>query len=89
MTTHHQPTPGETALADLVVELTGIATPPAFVDPADLDRVNTAFARVRDHAPDAYRADPSLAGFHFQADYFANPADPNQPALFNTDGGGS
>lgn len=73
---------GERALADLVSELTGIARRPAHCDPEVLGRLNTAFGRVRDHAPGAYRSDPSLVSFHFETDYFADPTDNGQTSLF-------
>jgi len=72
MTTPDEIGPGERALADLVAELTEIARPPAHCDPVVLGRLNTAFGRVRDLAPDVHRSDPSISGFHFETDYFAD-----------------
>ena len=79
--------PGERALADLVAELTGIARSPAYCDPSVLDRLNTAFGRVRDHAPEVYRSDRSIVQFHFETDYFADDGDVDQAGLFDLGGG--
>lgn len=78
---------GEQALGDLLAELTGIARRPAHCDPATLGRLNTAFGRVRDHAPVVYGSDPSVSAFHFETDYFASPDDVDQMVLFDQPGG--
>jgi hypothetical protein len=75
------------ALSDLVAELTGMANRPAHTDPHILGRVNNAFGRVRDNAPDAYRSDRRLAGFHAETEYFATDGDPlDQLDLFESSG---
>lgn len=75
----------EQALVDLVAELTEIARPPAHTDPTALRRVNAAFGRVRDAAPDTYRSNRSLLGFHAETDYFASDGEPSaQLPLFSS-----
>lgn len=63
----------EEALAELIGELAGVVQAPQFVDPVRLDRLNSAFGRVRDVAPDVYRSDRSIPSLHFGVDYFASP----------------
>ncbi len=81
-------TAGERALSELLAELTGIARRPAHCDPAVLDRLNTAFGRVSDHAPAVYGSDPSVVAFHFETDYFATPDDADQGVFYDHPSGG-
>ena len=79
----------ERALADLVSELAGVAQSPAFVDPVVLGRLDSAFGRVRDLAPDAYGSDRAIQELHFEASYFSSEAAiTDQGSLFDPAGGG-
>lgn len=72
----------EQALAQLVSELASIARPPAHLDRDTLGRLNNAFGRVRDEAPEAYGSQRSIASFHFETDYFADDDAGVRPELY-------
>ena len=72
----------ERALADLVSELAGVAQSPAFVDPVVLGRLDSAFGRVRDLAPDVYGSDRSIERLHFEASYFSSEVDEPESSGF-------
>ena len=76
---------GVQALTELVSELAGVVRQPAFVDPGVLGRLDSAFGRVRDYAPDAYRSDRAIERLHFETSYFSSdPDDTGQVPLFES-----